>query len=122
MTVRVLFFAYLREITQTAEAELEVAPGASVRDVRQAVVTRWPALDVQLTRIPVVVDERIAELDSPVHEGAEVAWLPPVGGGSGEGGAGVIAVRITGEPLDPASLLARVSDPSVRRGIAPIMK
>lgn len=109
MKVRVLFFAYLRDITKAAQADIEVAGPAQVRDVWQAVVSRWPALETQLVRLPIVVDGRVVELDAPVAEGAEVVWLPPVGGGSAHG---LLAARITSEALDPARLLSQVSAPN----------
>lgn len=112
MIVRVLFFAYLRDVTRTPAAEVEVPDGATVRDVWRELIGRWPDLDAQLTRIPVVVDGQVAELDAPVRAGSEVVWLPPVGGGSGEGpptGPGVVVARLTHEALDPARLVSEVS-------------
>ena len=113
MTVRVLFFAYLRDFTGTPRVELEVKDGATARDVWAALAARWPDLEHQLVRLPVVVDGTVVDLDRVIPAGAEVVWLPPVGGGSGglEGG-GVVEARLTPDPLDAARLLARVRAPS----------
>ncbi|MGH7723817.1 MAG: molybdenum cofactor biosynthesis protein [Candidatus Eiseniibacteriota bacterium] len=110
MNVRVLFFANLRDVTKTPAVELAVPDGAVVRDVWRELVARWPALDAQLTRIPIVVDGKVVELDAPVKEGSEVVWLPPVGGGAQ--GAGVLRAALVAEPLDPSRLLSEVRAPN----------
>ena len=109
MKIHVLFFAYLRDFTGTPQVELEVPDGATARDVWRVLAARWPDLEHQLVRLPVVVDGSVVDLDRTIPEGAEVVWLPPVGGGSGDGeGPGVLLARLTQESLDPARLLSRV--------------
>jgi molybdopterin synthase catalytic subunit len=118
VTVRVLFFAYLKDVTGTPALDLALLDGARVRDALAAVVARWPALDAQLVRIPVVLDGRVVELDAELKDGAELAWLPPVGGGaagaheSESRGPGVLVARLTEEPLDVARLIREVSAPT----------
>lgn len=110
MKVRVLFFAYLRDITKTPAVELEVAEGATVRDVWVELSRRWPDLEHQLVRIPIVLDGRVVDADAKVSDGAEVVWLPPVGGGSGSGA--VVRAELTREALDLARLVSEVSAPN----------
>ena len=119
MTIHVLFFAYLRDVTGTPAIELAVPEGATPRAVWRELAARWPELEHQLVRLPIVVDGKVVDLDTTIPPGAEVVWLPPVGGGSGGAsgagdapGPGVVLARLTGEPLDPARLLSAVSDPS----------
>ena len=109
MTIHVLFFAWLRDFTGTPRVELEVPDGATPRAVWATLAARWPELEHQLVRLPIVVDGKVVDLDDPIPPGAEVVWLPPVGGGRGDG---VIHARLTAEPLDPARLLSAVSAPS----------
>ncbi len=98
MTVRVLFFAYLKDVTGTPAFDLQLLEGARVTDALAAVVTRWPALDAQLVRIPVVLDGRVVEPDALLTDGAELAWLPPVGGGAAAADEpGVRLARLTEE-------------------------
>jgi MoaE-MoaD fusion protein len=112
VTIRVLFFAYLRDFTGTPQVELEVPDGASARDVWRLLAARWPDLEHQLVRLPVVVEGHVVDLDQAIPDGAEVVWLPPVGGGSGaDEGGGVLEARLTSDPLDAARLLDRVRDP-----------
>lgn len=114
MTVRVLFFAYLKDVTGTPAVDLALPAGARVRDALAALVLRWPELETQLVRIPVVADGRVVELDAALKDGAEIAWLPPVGGGdAGDAGApGVVCARLTAEALDVARLVSEVGAPS----------
>ncbi len=114
MIVRVLFFAYLRDVTGTPALDLELPAGARVADAHAAVVRRWPDLESQLVRIPVVVDGRVADAAAALRDGAELAWLPPVGGG--EGGPaeapGMIVAAVTAAPLDLSRLIHEVTAPS----------
>ncbi len=113
MTVRVLFFAYLRDFTRTPAADIEVPEGARVKDVERAVLERWPALDGQLVRLPIVLDGKVVDADAAVKDGAEVVWLPPVGGGApAPSDPGVLRAALVREALDPARLTALVRSPS----------
>lgn len=81
MTVRVLFFSVLRDITGAAELPFEVRVGATVADVLDECFTRWPKLRDWDTSLLVAVDQTYVKRDAPVHDGAEVAVMPPVQGG-----------------------------------------
>jgi molybdopterin synthase catalytic subunit len=121
VTVRVLFFAYLRDLTKTAAADVEVPDGARVKDVERAILERWPALDGQLVRLPIVHDGKVVDAETEVKDGAEVVWLPPVGGGSPASSdeeaalaprPGVVRAALVREPLDAARLTALVRSPA----------
>ncbi len=110
MTVTVLFFAYLRDYTGgLPQVELEVPEGTTPRAIWALLAAEWPALEDQLIRLPIVVDGKVVDLDTPVPGGAEVVWLPPVGGGAPDPDEpGVRCAELTAEPLDPARLLREV--------------
>ena len=110
MTVRVLWFAYLRDVTKTPAVELSFPDGASVGDAFKEVVRRWPELEQQLFRIPMVLDGKVVDATAPMRDGSELVWLPPVGGGAGAGA--VVRAELTREPLDLLRLVSEVSDPS----------
>jgi len=107
LTVKVLFFAYLRDVTKTPSVQLNLPIGATVGDAWLALNARWPELEHQLVKIPIVLDGKVVDLDAPLGDGAELAWLPPVGGGSD--GPGVVRAELTHEPLDLARLVSEVS-------------
>ena len=113
MTVTVLFFAYLRDFTGTPQVELEVPDGATPRQIWAILAGQWPALEDQLLRLPIVVDGKVVDLDTVVPEGAEIVWLPPVGGGAADDAEpGVLRAELTAQALDPARLLSEVQAPS----------
>ena len=99
MRVTVRLFAGLREQAGFATTELDLPEGASARDV-------WPALEGLLGDRPegllVAINRRYADDDSPLGDGDEVAFIPPVSGG---------AFRLTEEPLDVATVVDEVADP-----------
>jgi len=110
MNVRVLWFAYLRDVTKTPAVELTLPDGSTVGDALREVVGRWPDLEQQLFRIPIVLDGKVVDASAPLREGSELVWLPPVGGGASAGA--VVRAELTREPLDLARLVSEVSDPS----------
>ena len=80
--VTVLYFAAARERTGQAREALDVPEGAHVRDVLRLLTEKHPALAPLLPHLRVAVDQEFVGPDSPVREGAEVALIPPVAGGS----------------------------------------
>ena len=81
MTVRVLFFSVLRDLTQTQELAMPVASGATVGALLEECFSRWPKLRDWDTSLLVAVDQDYAKRTAPLHENAEVAIMPPVQGG-----------------------------------------
>lgn len=86
MKVTLLYFARLREAIGTEREMLEV-PG-QVRDVgslREWLRGRNGAYDKALApdaQVRVAVDQQMAGAETPIRDGAEIAFFPPVTGGS----------------------------------------
>ena len=84
--MKILYFAWLR--TRVGQAEEEVSPPASVRDVRSLIdwlKTRSPGHTEALKDLAVVrvaVNQTYVQPDHPVKAGDEVAIFPPVTGGA----------------------------------------
>jgi molybdopterin converting factor subunit 1 len=79
MTVRVLFFAYLRERCGTREAAIALADGATVAEL-------WAELRARFERLPVepprfAVNRVYVDKTHPLHDNDELALIPPVSGG-----------------------------------------
>jgi molybdopterin synthase sulfur carrier subunit len=81
MSVRVLFFGHLVDITGTAECALPLAAGNTVADLLSAVFEQWPGLRVHDASLLVAVNQEFATRAEPVPAGAELAIMPPVQGG-----------------------------------------
>jgi molybdopterin synthase catalytic subunit len=107
MTVRVLWFAWLRDVTKTPAVDLALPEGATVHDAWTELVRRWPDLEAQLFRLPIVLDGKVVDATAPLRDGAELVWLPPVGGGAGAGE--VVRAELADGPLDLARLVSEVS-------------
>lgn len=84
MTVRVLFFANLRETLGCAGEQFELPSGiGTVGDLRAHLARRdepWPAL-ATMKNLRAAVNQTMAGMDAPLKEGDEIAFFPPVTGG-----------------------------------------
>jgi molybdopterin converting factor subunit 1 len=82
MRVRVRLFARLRELAGTGETTVEVPAAATVRAVWEALVAAHPAAAAYEKSMSCAVNADYARMTTPVGEGDEVAFLPPVSGGA----------------------------------------
>lgn len=81
MRVTVRLFARLREIVGQDLVVIELDEPAVARDVWSRLAARHPALEPFGGAMSTAVNAEYAKLDSPVSDGDEVAFLPPVSGG-----------------------------------------
>jgi len=81
MKIRVLAFARLREILNAGEIALELRAGARIADAWTALAERSPALDEHRRSTRVARNGSLVTPDDTLHDGDEIALLPPVGGG-----------------------------------------
>jgi molybdopterin converting factor subunit 1 len=81
MKVRLLFFAVLRDITGKSEAEIDVAAGTRASDVWQQLRTEHDALAAYERAPMTAVNEEYVAGDAELHDGDELAFIPPVAGG-----------------------------------------
>jgi molybdopterin synthase sulfur carrier subunit len=85
MRVKLVYLARLREALGTSGEEVDLP--REIRDV--AALTDWlrsrgATFERELSaqsKIRIAVDHKIAEGHTPIREGAEVAFFPPVTGG-----------------------------------------
>jgi molybdopterin synthase catalytic subunit len=82
MRVRVLFFGMLKELVGRPSEDAEFPQGADLRAVFASYAARYPRLRDLAPSIVVARNQEFAELSSSLTEGDEVAFLPPVSGGS----------------------------------------
>jgi molybdopterin converting factor small subunit len=81
MTVRVLFFSVLRDLSGTDEIAIECAETATLADLLEQLFQRWPKLRDWDRSLLLAIDHAFTKRDAPLHTGAEVALMPPVQGG-----------------------------------------
>ncbi|MBP1689662.1 MAG: molybdopterin converting factor, subunit 1 [Deltaproteobacteria bacterium] len=80
MTVRVLFFAYLRERCGVREATIQLPEGATVADLWCALLARYDRLPAEAPRF--AVNRLYVDKAHPLHDDDELALIPPVSGGN----------------------------------------
>lgn len=80
-TVTVRFFARYAELAGCDSAAVAVPAAATVADVLAQVRERIPGTRVLPPRPLAALNLRHVKLDAPVHDGDEVALLPPFSGG-----------------------------------------
>jgi molybdopterin synthase catalytic subunit len=103
MRLAVRTFAILRELSVDRDT-LELPDGATLADAWRAFVARHPALAPHGEYVRGAVNGAYAPWDRELHDGDDVAWLPPVSGGAGTGSTG-----LTDAPIDVAALEATVA-------------
>ena len=81
MRVTIRLFARLRDLAGSGELVRDVADPATVHTVWRTLVTEVPALSDYERTMSVAVNADYSRMSSPVHDGDEVAFLPPVSGG-----------------------------------------
>jgi molybdopterin converting factor subunit 1 len=82
MQIQVLLFAQARERAGLARMTLELPAGGRVSDALSALEQLHPGLAELRPHLAVAVDQKLVGPDTFVHEGAELALLPPVSGGA----------------------------------------
>jgi len=114
--VRVLFFGVLKDIAGRAEDTLEVPPGGRLQTVFDHYAGLFPRLREMAASILLARNQRFAALAAALEDGDEVAFLPPVSGGSdryiqaAEDPDGHF-FALAREPVDAAELRARLARP-----------
>jgi molybdopterin synthase catalytic subunit len=109
VVIRVLFFGQLKDIAGCAQDSLELAAGGTLHDVFEVYAARHPRLREMSASIVLAVNQQFASRDVVVHDDDEVAFLPPVSGGT---------ARETREIIDPAGhYFALTRDPIDMAGL-----
>ncbi len=106
MHIRVLFFGALKDVTGRAADQIELAEGASTGTVFEHYASAFPKLRALERSILLARNLRFVSAPEPVAEGDEIAFLPPVSGGTADERGNFFA--LTREPIDSRALTARL--------------
>ncbi len=112
MQVRVLLFGSLREAAGAKELSVTLPERASVAALRALLTDSQPAFEKLAGRLRVAVNREFASDDAALADGDEVAFLPPVSGGSHRDpnpDEVARAARSPDRPLDAEAVAARVA-------------
>jgi MoaE-MoaD fusion protein len=105
--VTALLFARLREQAGGDRFALELPAGSTVADAYAELRRLHPTLEARREIVRAAVNREFAGWDDALAEGDEVAFIPPVSGGT-DGG---VLFELTDQPLDARRLEAAVARP-----------
>lgn len=81
MKIRLYFFAALRDIAGAKETTIEAAAGTRVTDIWSDLRSRHAGLAAYATPPLAAVNEEYVDPSHELHDGDELAFVPPVSGG-----------------------------------------
>ncbi len=96
ITVRMLFFAHLQDVAGSHELTLSLPEDATVTAAAEVLAMRDAGFAHLLTQARAAVNAEFADASTVLHEGDEVAWMPPMSGGNFQ--------LLTEMPIDLAEL------------------
>jgi len=103
--IRVLAFASAATAVGSSEFEVELPAGSNLEALHKTLSGNYPDLVPIWDRLALAIDGELVGSDAILHDGAEVALLPPVSGGR-PGRA-----QIAEAPIDLAALMKESSPP-----------
>ena len=96
---------------------LNLPEGARVREVLLHYARGAPRFEAMAPSLAISVNQEYSRADRVLHEGDEVGLLPPVSGGSAEGGGEVAGeIRIVRERIDTEAVVGRLQAAGGWRG------
>ncbi|HEX5242281.1 MAG TPA: MoaD/ThiS family protein [Tepidisphaeraceae bacterium] len=81
MRIQVKLFAILRDQADRSETTLDLPEGATVQQARGRLIESVPAIASYMDHVAFAINLSYALPDSVLHDGDELAVLPPVSGG-----------------------------------------
>lgn len=80
-TIKLLFFATLRDRTGMRETEVEIPEGTTIQDLKTRLSERFTGIGPTLETALMSINREFAFDQDVIPEGAEIAIFPPVSGG-----------------------------------------
>ncbi len=110
MQINILFFATLKDLTGTKRLSLELpSESSTLATVRDNLISRYPEIEANLNAALASINEEYAFAQDTVKDGDEVAFFPPVSGGSGELPE---IYRLPNESIDHDEIIESITTPA----------
>jgi MoaE-MoaD fusion protein len=111
--VKVLFFGQLKDIVGRAEESLEMEDGSVLQSLFDHYARQFPKLEKMSGSIVMALNQQFSERSAALSPGDEVAFLPPVSGGSNPYTYEIIDeaghfFALTRAPIDERSIKTRL--------------
>ncbi len=111
MQITVLFFATLRDRIGARRLDVALDEGAqNIGGLRSELMRRHPAASQNLQVALAAINEEFAFDEDAIQDGDEVAFFPPVSGGSAAKRPEIF--RLPTEPFDHNEIIAAITTPS----------
>ena len=81
MKIHVQFYAQLRDLVGMRELDVDLAEGATVRDLLEEIYTQQPALRAHDKSILIGAGVEFVDRNYELKPGEEISIMPPVQGG-----------------------------------------
>jgi molybdopterin converting factor subunit 1 len=81
MSVKILFFATIRERAGTKFLDLDIPSGTTVQGLKDLLAHNYPNLKQSMQTVLISVNKEYAFDEAVIPVNAEVAMFPPVSGG-----------------------------------------
>ncbi len=109
MRVRVVYFGILRDMAGHENETVELPAGARLAELFSDLQQRISGLNRFANSIALSINYEYSTLDAPLHDGDEVALLPPVSGGAGESPA--LHTSLVREPINADQIAHEMKAP-----------
>ena len=106
MKIRVLFFGVTHDLTGVQQEQAEVPKGVNLEGLWDRYAARFPRLRELSGALLLAVNQEVAHRGRVLEDGDEVAFLPPVSGGSNED-----CYSLTRSPIPTADLVRQQKAP-----------
>ncbi len=82
ISITVRFFASVKDVAKLSETTIELPAASIVEDALTLLISQYPEMKNFRSYIRIAVNENYVEPGFRLHDGDEIAIIPPVSGGS----------------------------------------
>ena len=80
MVLNILTFGIARDIVGSSILTIDITEGSSVADLQRLILSRYPRFQT-LASLMIAVNTEYGNAETTLHDGDEIALIPPVSGG-----------------------------------------
>ena len=80
MTLKILTFGIARDIIGSSTFSIELTEGSTAEDLKKEILALYPRF-ISLSSLMIAVNAEYGNSETTLHEGDEIALIPPVSGG-----------------------------------------